>query len=39
MLHKMCQEPTKHEFNTLYDDMIKMNNMIKEWLKVGPKEN
>ena len=39
MLHRMCQEPTKHEFNILYNDMIETNNTIKEWLKVGSKDN
>jgi hypothetical protein len=32
LLDKICQEPSRWGFNTMYDDMFDRNDQIKEWL-------
>ena len=34
----MCDKPSKHEFDKLYEDLIELDDDIKEWLEVEPKE-
>ena len=38
MLHKICTNPSKHEFDILYENLMETNNVIKAWLEVEPKE-
>jgi hypothetical protein len=35
LLDKICQEPSRWGFNTMYDDMLDRNDQIKEWLYDG----
>jgi hypothetical protein len=37
-LHRICANPSKHEFDILYDDLVETNDAIKAWLEVEPKE-
>ena len=39
MLHKICTNPSKHEFDILYENLMETNNVIKAWLEVEPKKN
>ena len=32
MLHKMCDESSKQDFDILYEDLIELDDEIKEWL-------
>jgi len=38
MLHKMCKNPFKQEFDILYEDLVETDDAIKIWLEVEPKQ-
>jgi hypothetical protein len=38
LLDKMCQEPSRWGFNTMYDDMFDRNDQIKKWLEIESKK-
>jgi hypothetical protein len=38
MLYKMCTNPSKHEFDILYEDLVETNDAIRAWLEVEPKK-
>lgn len=39
MLHKMCTNPSKQEFNILYENLVEIDDVIKAWLEVELKKN
>ena len=39
MLHKMCTNPSKQEFNILYENLMEIDDVIKAWLEVELKKN
>jgi len=39
MLHKMCTNPSKQEFDNLYENLVEIDDVIKAWLEVEPKKN
>lgn len=39
MLHKICTNPSKHEFDILYENLMETDDVIKAWLKVELKKN
>jgi len=39
MLHKMCTNPSKQEFDILYENLVEIHEVIKAWLKVELKKN
>jgi len=39
MLHKMCINPSKQDFDILYEELIEIDDAIKVWLEVEPKKN
>jgi hypothetical protein len=38
MLHRIFTNPSKQEFDILYEDLVETDDTIRAWLKVEPKE-
>jgi len=38
ILYRMCTNPSKQEFDILYEVLVETNDAIRAWLKAEPKE-
>ena len=39
MLYRICTNPSKQEFDILYEDLMENDDAIRAWLKIEPKKS